>query len=94
MKIYISGQITGLDIDKVHNKFQIVENEIIANGNEAVNPMKILTGNHSWVDYMKADLIELFKCDAIYMLSDWQNSRGAKLEYHIANEVGLQIIFE
>mgnify|MGYP000005631904 CR=1 FL=1 len=45
----------------------------------------------TWRDYMGLDIIELVKCDAIYMSKGWEQSKGARLEHHIANELGLEV---
>jgi hypothetical protein len=33
-------------------------------------------------------------CTAIYMMSDWETSRGAKAEWHLAKALGLDIYYE
>lgn len=44
-----------------------------------------------WLD----GCLELLKrCDAIYLLSNWQTSEGSKEEYKLAVELGLEIIIE
>lgn len=44
-------------------------------------------------DFMKRDLPALLECDAIVMLPGWYNSRGAKLERHVAIEVDMPEYF-
>lgn len=39
--------------------------------------------------YMRADLGGLLLCDAIYTLSGWEKSRGARVEVAVAHSVGL-----
>ena len=34
------------------------------------------------------------KCTAIYMMSKWETSRGAKAEWHLAKALGLDIFYE
>tara|TARA_R100000458_G_C8262773_1_gene238124 strand:- start:5 stop:391 length:387 start_codon:yes stop_codon:yes gene_type:complete len=34
------------------------------------------------------------ECTAIYMMADWENSRGAKAEWHLAKALGLDIFYE
>ena len=36
----------------------------------------------------------LSKCDAIYMLKDWQNSKGALIEHDYARQKGIPIFFQ
>ncbi len=34
------------------------------------------------------------ECTAIYMMQDWEKSRGAKAEWHLAKALGLEIYYE
>jgi hypothetical protein len=44
---------------------------------------------------LERDLVAICKdCTAIYMMSDWETSRGAKAEWHTAKAVGLKIYYE
>ena len=93
-KIYISGAITGFE--KVAPLlFEIAENKLESQGFEVVNPMTI-EHNHdlSWISYMRVDLKALLDCDYIYMLSNWRNSRGAKIEHDLAKELEIGVIFQ
>lgn len=47
-----------------------------------------------YADYMKADLEMLLKCHTIVMLKGWENSKGARLEYEIAEATGMEIVYE
>ena len=38
------------------------------------------------------DLRLLFDCEAIYLIDNWQMSKGARIEYYIAKELGMSII--
>ena len=42
---------------------------------------------------MLADIKELFSCEAIYLLSNWYLSKGARIEKKIAEELHLKIFF-
>ena len=44
--------------------------------------------------WLEGDIEILKRCDAIYMLFNWQDSVGAKEEYRIALDLGLEIIFQ
>ena len=44
--------------------------------------------------YMKADLEILLKCSTILMLKGWEGSKGALLEYQIAQALGLEVMYE
>lgn len=95
MKIYISGQISGLPLDEVKDKFQDAEKRIVEHGYEAVNPLKNgIPYTESWEVHMAADIVLLFDCDAIYMLPGWEASKGATLEKNIAERMGKKIIHQ
>jgi len=92
MKIYISGQITGLFIEEAKNQFKEAEVLLKEKGHEVINPFNIIPNNPDpkWGDYMLADIKELFACDAIYLLKNWNRSIGARIEKRIAEEMNLK----
>ena len=91
-KIYISGPITGIEAT-APKLFKEAEDFLKAKRYEVVNPMTI---NHdhdkSWVSYMKTDIIALMGCDSIFMLDNWEESKGACIEYYLAIKLGYKII--
>ena len=95
MRIYISGQITGLNLEVATKLFKDAQEKFEAKGYEVVNPME-LPHNHAqtWGEYMLEDLAALLTCDSIYMLKDWQRSAGASIEYKFALKLELNFIFE
>lgn len=100
MKVYISGSITngGTDYSQrgiIEKHFKAVEQQLILNhGWECVNPFDIPKQSLTWRDCLEADIKILVTCDAIYMLEGWELSKGCMLEFHIARELGLKIMFE
>jgi len=56
------------------------------------------TDNHdhdkSWQSFMREDVKAMLDCDSIYMMSNWVNSKGAKIEREIAIYLGLKVIYE
>lgn len=95
MKIYISGQISGLPLDEAKAKFQTVETKLKAQGYEAVNPLKNgIPDTEAWEVHMAADIVLLLDCEAIYMLPGWEASKGATLEKNIAERTGKKIIHQ
>lgn len=95
MKWYISGKISGLPTDQVTAKFQQAEQQIRAFGHEPVNPINNGLGSEaSWNEHLVADVALLLECDAIYLLKDWDDSRGSRIEANIAEECGLQIVHQ
>ncbi len=51
-------------------------------------------GTLQHADWMELDLYWLEKCDAIYMLPGWRNSKGAQQEYTMARALGKTIMGE
>lgn len=90
MKIYIAGKITG-DVNAYH-KFKVAENGLVELGHTPLNPMK--NEGFEYPEYIAMGIAELGRCEAIYMLNGWEDSKGAVLEHHYANVVGLQVIYE
>lgn len=94
-KIYISGQITGLPKEEYTALFNDAEEKLHAKGYRVINPLRNgLADNERWQEQMKADIRLLLDCDAIYMLPNWECSRGATLERGIAEQVGLVVQYE
>ncbi len=49
----------------------------------------------SWYSWMlQYDIRALLMCDAVYMLSDWQDSPGATAELFFARACGKEVIFD
>lgn len=96
MKVYISGKITGTDMDMTRRRFYDAESLIDSIGGlDAVNPMaETFPDSMTWQDIMLVDIRKLFNCDAIYMMNGWQDSTGAKIEYGIALQMHMTILFE
>lgn len=94
MKFYISGKITGIE-EQAPALFKRAENWLSGKGHKVVNPLDL---NHdhdkSWHSYMKADVKALCDCDAIYMLDNWTDSKGAIIEHTIALYLGLKIVYQ
>ncbi|MDO4728392.1 MAG: DUF4406 domain-containing protein [Bacteroidota bacterium] len=95
MKIYISGKISGLDIEQAQKNFDNAEQLISAIGLTPVNPLKNgLTLPHSWEQHLLKDIENLMDCDGILMLENWLDSKGARIENNIANEMGKVVLYE
>jgi|688.fasta_scaffold69399_7 hypothetical protein len=93
-KVYLSGKISGLDHLQALALFQEAEEKLIEKFQlEVVNPMKI---NHehdlSWESYMKEDIKFLLDCDFIFMLDNWQESRGAIIELNLAMNLKIKVL--
>ena len=99
MRVYISGKITGLDNYK--DKFKNAEEKILNLNysidriiNPANNDLILNPKCTNWEEYMKLSLCELSMCNCIFMLDNWENSKGAKLEYEYAKAHSYVILYE
>jgi len=90
MKIYIAGSITNNPDYKL--QFAIAEMELQKQGNAVVNPVKNI--GFEYKDYIDMGICELMHCEAIYLLKGYENSKGALLEKHYAETVGMKILYQ
>ena len=98
--IYVSGKITGTS--EYGDRFSAVEDKLIAEGYEVLNPVR--TGKWlerylepekpTWVQYMKHAIAAMMQADYIYMMSGWNQSKGARLERFLARVLNYNIIYE
>lgn len=89
-KVYLSGPITGYDIEERKRYFGSIEKGFEMAGFEVVNPLKNgLPKSTAYEEHIKKDIELLLTCDSIAMLPDSDKSKGAMLEQHIADVVGI-----
>ena len=94
-KIYISGKITGLK--NYAELFESAEQILTEQGFEVINPVKIKAHerhDQSWESFMRVDLFALLNCDSVFMLKNWRDSKGAKLELHIAKKMNMNVYYQ
>ena len=99
MRTYVSGKITGLEIVIAKQLFQnAVVFLTLEFAHETINPFDLFTEEEertfTWWQFMLRDLEHLSTCDAVYMLKNWKESRGARLEHAAAIESDMVIIYE
>lgn len=90
MKIYIAGAIANNPL--YQEQFAAAEKELTEKGHQVINPAK--NQGHSYKEYIDIGLFELMKCEAIYLLNTFKNSKGALLEYQYAYTTGMKILFQ
>jgi len=93
MIIYLSGRITGLNQNYCKLLFERAKRNIQrCHGGIVINPLDIrpLFGIKSYWFYMAADIWQLLHCTHIFMLPNWMESRGAKIERKIAKIFGIK----
>ncbi len=92
MKVYISGAMTGMP-EYNYPAFFAAEEMLKEQGYDVVNPARSgVREGWCWGDYVREDLKWLVECDKIAMIPGWENSKGARLERHIAQNLEMPII--
>lgn len=92
--IYIAGKITGLPPIEYLAKFKKAQTLLEANGWKVLNPCEFIEPDENWNVAMQKAITLLNMSDAVYFLPDWEDSKGAKLEFMLAQTLGLSIVFE
>lgn len=95
MTVYISGGISG--IKNYLDKFAKAEEMLLNEGHDVINPARILSQfpvDTEYVEYMTNSLRLLDKCDTIFLMRDWEDSYGARIEFVYSQATGKNIIFE
>lgn len=97
-RVYISGKMRGLKPEQFAPVFEKAKNFLESKGYEVVNPVDFeeekMKTCECWADFIIFDLQILKTCNAIYMLQNWQDIWGAKVEFNFANGHGLEILYQ
>src|SRR5579884_3312460 len=91
-RVYIAGPMTGLpdyNFPAFHAAAKVLRDE----GYDVVNPAEIAMEGDcaTWYDCMRRDIPELLKCDGVFVLPGWAESKGARLEVLIAVKLGMWV---
>jgi len=92
-RVYIAGPMTG-HADHNYPAFHAAAERFRAAGWVVANPAENFDGRTDLPRemYLRADVALLVDCDAIALLPGWEESCGAKLEYLLAREFGMEIL--
>lgn len=80
--VYLSGPMSGLP-DYNRPAFYAAAARLRAMGYEVVSPAE-QPERPSWDEYMRHDIALMMGCRSIVMLPGWWQSRGARIEFDIA----------
>lgn len=96
--VYISGPITGLKEEDARAAFDKAERLLEKDYERVVNPMSFesvyQSANLTYDEIMDIDIRLLKMCKTIYMLKNWEGSKGACIERLTALQLGMKIIYE
>ncbi|MBS4077273.1 DUF4406 domain-containing protein [Pseudomonas sp. MBT-4] len=91
-RLYLAGPMTGIE-DFNYPAFNAMAERLRAAGYDVENPADHGTVDGAdWADYMAYDLTRLGLCGQVAVLPGWENSKGARLEVHIARELGMPLV--
>lgn len=92
MRVYLSGPMTGYP-DHNFPAFNDAAGRLRAAGYQVVNPADAgADPTRTWADYLRADLYDVLAADMVAVLPGWQASRGASLEVHVAQQLGVPVV--
>jgi len=94
--IYIAGKYTGDQAENVR-KAVMAGDRLLEKGYIPYIPhlshLWHLISPHDYETWIKIGLAILERCDAIFMVSGWEESIGAKKELDFAQSIGLEVIY-
>lgn len=100
MKLYVSGPMTSVGPPTWnHPAFHKAAYELRCAGYRVVNPAELDDTTvpdwdkqeHNW--YLRRDLKALVDCNGIVLLPNWERSKGARLELHVAQELDMRVFW-
>jgi len=92
-RIYISGPMTGMP-EFNYPAFHAAARRLRQAGWDVINPAENFGGctDLPREAYMRLDVTYMVACSAVAMLPGWQQSRGARVEYLLARELGMEML--
>ena len=102
MKLYLCGPITPRgwrkkrEFERNIMRFFRKASELRQLGHEIYCPPEKEPPNRTWTFYLAHDIRGLieFNPDALYIMTGWENSKGANLELEWATQNNIKIIYE
>lgn len=98
MKLYVSGPMTWVGPPTWnHPAFHRCAAELRCAGHQVISPAELDDTSipdwdkQPWDFYLRRDVKVLCDCDGIVLLPDWEHSKGAALELHVAKTLGMKV---
>lgn len=89
--IYIAGPMSGYEKYN-YPAFDVAEQQLRRRGYGVLNPTSNKPPEPTWDAYMRASIGQVVAADGIAVLPNWQMSRGAALEVHIAHALQVPVL--
>lgn len=90
MRIYVIGPVTGFD-DLNLPAFEKARMALREAGFIPLIPHDFVSEDADWQQAMRRSVETLAKADGIAYIDGWQNSRGARIEWRLAHDLGIEI---
>ena len=90
--VFLSGAITGVDGYK--QIFADAEQRLLEQDCTVLNPAVLPPSGLEWEAYLRITKAMLREAEVVYVLQNWEQSRGVKEELNLAAHLGKEIIYE
>lgn len=93
MRVFLCGPMSGLR-EWNYPAFLRKAAELRALGYEVLSPAENFPDPvkaPDWADCLRASIGQLIQADAVYLLGGWRESRGARIERHLAYDLELPL---
>ena len=90
--VFISGAITG--VDGYRKIFAAAEQWLLEQDCTVLNPAVLPPSGLEWDAYLRITTAMVREADAIYVLQNWEHSKGVREELALAAQLGKEIIYE
>ena len=90
--VFIAGAITG--VEGYRNIFAAAEQRLREQDCTVLNPAVLPPSGMAWEAYLRITKAMVREADIVYVLKNWEYSRGVKEELALAESLGKEIIYE
>ena len=90
--VFISGAITG--VEGYRTIFATAEQWLHEQDCTVLNPAVLPPSGLEWDAYLRITKAMVYEADAIYVLQNWEHSKGVREELALAAQLGKEIIYE
>ena len=97
--VYVSGKYTDKDRRSVEENVRIAKEyaqKIWEMGYTVICPhtnTDFIESSLVWKDYIEGDMELIKRSDIVFMLPNWKDSKGAKIEWNEAQDLGLRVVY-
>lgn len=90
MRLYVIGPVTGRE-NLNREAFEDARERLWDAGYDVLIPHDVVPPDASHEQAMRLSIKAMLGCDGVVVLSDWEGSKGAKLEHDVAIACGLHV---